>query len=147
LSEHLQRNPPGYITLPVDGGVLVNVQPTERTFEVQHIYIYRALDGKITSRMSCNLCSGLAFGSAGGQVHAEHFANRDDVGMMMWQLGLLPPPRRCRSVGWLISAIRRVVALATPLGNKCRTAAKCKTTDYSRAFRRVFDSLPRGRSC
>jgi predicted ester cyclase len=86
----------GASRFPVDGGMLVNVQPTGRTFEVQHIYIYRALDGKITSRMSCNLCSGVAFGSAGGQVHAEHFANRDDVGMMMWQLGLLPPPRRCR---------------------------------------------------
>jgi predicted ester cyclase len=64
----------GASRFPVDGGMLVNVQPTGRTFEVQHIYIYRALDGKI----------------------AEHFANRDDVGMMMWQLGLLPPPRRCR---------------------------------------------------
>jgi len=53
---------------PVDGGMLVNVQPTGRTFEVQHIHMYRVLDGKI----------------------AEHFANRDDVGMMR-QLGLLPP--------------------------------------------------------
>ena len=40
-----------------------------RTLEVQHIHMYRVLDGKI----------------------AEHFANRDDVGMMR-QLGLLPPP-------------------------------------------------------
>jgi hypothetical protein len=53
--------------------MLVGVQPTGRTFEVQHIHMYRVLDGKI----------------------AEHFANRDDVGMMR-QLGLLPPPRRCR---------------------------------------------------
>lgn len=37
-------------------------------FEVQHIHMYRVIDGKI----------------------AEHFANRDDGGMMR-QLGLLPP--------------------------------------------------------
>ena len=53
---------------PVDGGMLVGVLPTGRTFEVQHMHMYRILDGKI----------------------AEHFANRDDVGMMR-QLGLLPP--------------------------------------------------------
>jgi predicted ester cyclase len=56
-------------TFPVDGGMLVGVQPTGRTFEVQHLHMYRMLDGKI----------------------AEHFANRDDVGMMR-QLGLLPLP-------------------------------------------------------
>jgi steroid delta-isomerase-like uncharacterized protein len=54
--------------VPVDGGMLVGVQPTGRTFEVQHIHMYRVFDGKI----------------------AEHFASRDDVGMMR-QLGLLPP--------------------------------------------------------
>lgn len=59
----------GTSSFPVDGGMLVGVQPTGRTFEVQHIHMYRVLDGKI----------------------AEHFANRDDVGMMR-QLGLLPPP-------------------------------------------------------
>jgi predicted ester cyclase len=32
---------------PVDGGMLVGVQPTGRTFEVQHIHMYRVLDGKI----------------------------------------------------------------------------------------------------
>ena len=53
---------------PVDGGMLVGVQPTGRSFEVQHMHMYRVLDDKI----------------------AEHFANRDDVGMMR-QLGLLPP--------------------------------------------------------
>ena len=53
---------------PVDGGMLVGVQPTGRSFEVQHMHMYRVLDGKI----------------------AEHFANRDDIGMMR-QLGLLPP--------------------------------------------------------
>jgi predicted ester cyclase len=50
--------------------MLVGVQPTGRAFEVQHIHMYRVLDGKI----------------------AEHFANQDDVGMMR-QLGLLAPPR------------------------------------------------------
>jgi predicted ester cyclase len=58
----------GTSRFPVDGGMLVRVQPTGRTFEVQHIHMYRVLDGKI----------------------AEHFANRDDVGMMR-QLGLLSP--------------------------------------------------------
>jgi predicted ester cyclase len=48
--------------------MLVGVQPTGRTFEVQHIHMYRVLDGKI----------------------AEHSANRDNVGMMR-QLDLLPP--------------------------------------------------------
>ena len=62
----------GMSRLPVDGGMLVGVQPTGRSFEVQHIHMYRVVDGKI----------------------AEHFANRDDVGMMR-QLGLLPlPPLR-----------------------------------------------------
>ena len=58
----------GASSFPVDGGMLVGVQPTGRSFEVQHIHMFRVLDGKI----------------------AEHFANRDDVGMMR-QLGLLPP--------------------------------------------------------
>ena len=58
----------GMSSFPVDGGMLVGVQPTGRTFEVQHMHMYRVVDGKI----------------------AEHFANRDDVGMMR-QLGLLPP--------------------------------------------------------
>jgi predicted ester cyclase len=58
----------GTSCVPVDGGMLVGVQPTGRTFEVQHIHMYRMFDGKI----------------------AEHFASRDDVGMMR-QLGLLPP--------------------------------------------------------
>ena len=57
----------GTSRFPVDGGMLVGVQPTGRTFEVQHMHMYRVLDGKI----------------------AEHFANRDDVGMMR-QLGLFP---------------------------------------------------------
>ena len=59
----------GTSRFPVDGGMLVDVQPTGRAFEVQHIHMYRMLDGKI----------------------ADHFASRDDVGMMR-QLGLLPPP-------------------------------------------------------
>ena len=58
----------GMSRLPVDGGMLLGVQPTRGSFETQHIHMYRVLDGKI----------------------AEHYANRD-VGMMR-QLGLLPPP-------------------------------------------------------
>ena len=53
--------------MPVSGGMLVGVQPTGRHFEVQHIHMYQLRNGKI----------------------AEHFANRDDLGMMQ-QLGLLP---------------------------------------------------------
>jgi steroid delta-isomerase-like uncharacterized protein len=59
----------GTSQFPVDGGMLVGVPPTGCSFEVQHIHMYRMRDGKIV----------------------EHFANRDDVGMMR-QLGLLPPP-------------------------------------------------------
>jgi steroid delta-isomerase-like uncharacterized protein len=59
----------GSSRLPVDGGMLVGLPPTGRSFEVQHIHMYCVRDGKI----------------------AEHFANRDDVGMMR-QLGLIPPP-------------------------------------------------------
>jgi steroid delta-isomerase-like uncharacterized protein len=59
----------GTSRFPVDGGMLVGVEPTDRTFEVQHIHMYLKRDGKI----------------------AEHFASRDDVGMMR-QLGLIPPP-------------------------------------------------------
>lgn len=54
--------------LPVNGALLMNVSPTEKRFEVQHIHWYTLQDGKII----------------------EHRANRDDVGMMR-QLGLLPP--------------------------------------------------------
>jgi predicted ester cyclase len=55
--------------LPVDGGMLIGVPPTHRSFTVQHIHMFRLGDGKIT----------------------EHWANRDDVDMMR-QLGLVPPP-------------------------------------------------------
>jgi predicted ester cyclase len=48
--------------------MLVGVKPTEKRLEVSHIRWYRARNGKI----------------------AEHYANRDDIGMMR-QLGLLPP--------------------------------------------------------
>jgi predicted ester cyclase len=50
--------------LPVNGGMLVVVSPTERHFEVQHIHMLQVRDAKIV----------------------EHFANRDDLGMMQ-QLG------------------------------------------------------------
>lgn len=57
--------------LPVNGGLLVGVQPTGKSFAVQHIHWFTMRDGKIS----------------------EHRANRDDVSMMQ-QLGLLPqsPP-------------------------------------------------------
>lgn len=53
---------------PVNGGMLVGVEPTGRQFEAQHIHWYKLRDGKIV----------------------DHYANRDDLGMMQ-QLGLLPP--------------------------------------------------------
>jgi len=55
--------------LPVDGGLMVGVPPTGRTFAVQHIHWFTLRGGLIV----------------------EHRANRDDVGMMV-QLGLLPAP-------------------------------------------------------
>ena len=53
--------------LPVNGGMLVGVEPTGKRFEVQHIHWYKVREGKIV----------------------EHRANRDDISMMR-QLGLLP---------------------------------------------------------
>lgn len=53
--------------IPVNGGLLVGVPATGRAFKVQHIHWYSLTDGLIT----------------------EHYANRDDLGMMQ-QLGLLP---------------------------------------------------------
>ena len=54
--------------IPVNGGLLIGVAPTGAKFEAQHIHWYKLRDGKII----------------------EHYANRDDIGMMQ-QLGLLPP--------------------------------------------------------
>ena len=53
--------------LPVNGGMLVGVAPTQKHFEIQHIHWYKLHDGKIV----------------------DHCANRDDIGMMQ-QLGLPP---------------------------------------------------------
>jgi len=55
--------------LPVNGGLLVGVAPTHKRFEVQHIHWYKLRNGKIV----------------------DHYATRDDIGMMQ-QLGLLPAP-------------------------------------------------------
>jgi predicted ester cyclase len=57
--------------LPVNGGVLVGVKPTGKSFEVQHIHWYKLRDGKIV----------------------DHYASRDDLGMMQ-QIGvpLSTPP-------------------------------------------------------
>ncbi len=53
--------------LAVNGGMLVGVPPTQKRFEVETIHWYKLRDGKIV----------------------EHYAGRDDVGMMR-QLGLVP---------------------------------------------------------
>lgn len=55
--------------LPVNGGMLVGVAPTNKRFSVSHIHMFLFAGGKIV----------------------DHFANRDDIGMMQ-QLGLLPAP-------------------------------------------------------
>jgi len=57
----------GVARLPVNGGMLVGVPATGRAVEVQHIHMLQVRDGRFV----------------------EHFANRDDLGMMQ-QLGLLP---------------------------------------------------------
>jgi steroid delta-isomerase-like uncharacterized protein len=57
--------------IPVNGGLLVGVPPTGKSFKVQHIHWYTMKDGLIV----------------------EHRANRDDVGMMQ-ELGLLPAVKR-----------------------------------------------------
>ena len=53
--------------LPINGGLMMGVAPTGRKVDVQHIHWYVFDGGTIM----------------------EHWANRDDVGMMQ-QLGLLP---------------------------------------------------------
>jgi predicted ester cyclase len=53
--------------LPVNGGMLIGIEPTRQSFGVQHIHWYKLRDGKIS----------------------EHYACREDLEMMQ-QLGLLP---------------------------------------------------------
>ena len=53
---------------PANGGGLVGVKPTGKRHEITHIHWYTLRDGKIV----------------------QHYANRDDLGMMR-QLGLAPP--------------------------------------------------------
>jgi predicted ester cyclase len=53
--------------LPVDGGMLVGVSPTHRSFAALHLHFFRVEHGVIK----------------------EHWGGRDDIGMMR-QLGLLP---------------------------------------------------------
>ena len=44
--------------IPVNSGIFSGVEPTRRKYTVQHIHLFRIVDGKIT----------------------EHWANRDDLG-------------------------------------------------------------------
>ena len=53
--------------IPVNGGMLTGVAPTGKPFNVEHIHLFRFSNGQVI----------------------EHFATRDDLGMMQ-QLGLLP---------------------------------------------------------
>lgn len=57
--------------IPVEGGLLMTVPPTGKAYTVQQIHIFRIEHGKI----------------------AEHWAVRDDLGMMQ-QLGVVPIPER-----------------------------------------------------
>ena len=57
--------------LPVNGGLLIGVPPTGKTFQVEHIHWYTLKNGLIV----------------------DHRATRDDLGMMQ-QLGLLPEIKR-----------------------------------------------------
>lgn len=50
-----------------NGGLLIGVEPTGRSFTVDHIHWYKFRDGQVV----------------------DHYATRDDLGMMQ-QLGLLP---------------------------------------------------------
>jgi predicted ester cyclase len=59
----------GVSKLPVEGGLLMGVEPTGKYHSVQHIHWFTVRGGQLTS----------------------HYANRDDVSMMV-QLGLLPAP-------------------------------------------------------
>ncbi len=58
-------------SIPVNGGIFVGIQPTGRTYTVQHTHFFKVTDGLIT----------------------EHWANRDDLGAAR-QIGLeLRPPK------------------------------------------------------
>ncbi len=57
----------GVPEFPVEGGMLSTVPPTGKSYEIQHIHIFRMAEGKIT----------------------EHWAARDDLGLMQ-QLGIVP---------------------------------------------------------
>ena len=58
--------------IPVNGGMFVGLEPTGRTYSVQHIHLFRIVGGKLT----------------------EHWANRDDLGAAK-QIGLeLTPSKR-----------------------------------------------------
>jgi predicted ester cyclase len=57
----------GVAKLPVNGGLMIDVAPTGRHMDVQHIHWYVLENGLV----------------------AEHWASRDDIAMMQ-QLGLLP---------------------------------------------------------
>ncbi|MDQ3699804.1 MAG: ester cyclase [Chloroflexota bacterium] len=59
----------GVVRSPVNGGLLMGVPPTGRSYTVQHIHIFRLAGSKVV----------------------EHWANRDDLAMMQ-QLGLVPEP-------------------------------------------------------
>jgi ketosteroid isomerase-like protein len=56
-------------TIPVNSGIFSNVEPTGRAYQVQHIHLFKIVNGKIT----------------------EHWANRDDLGAAT-QVGFILRP-------------------------------------------------------
>jgi predicted ester cyclase len=56
--------------IPINSGIFTNVAPTGRSYKVQHIHLFRVVDGKIK----------------------EHWANRDDLGAAA-QVGFVLRPR------------------------------------------------------
>ena len=70
---HFSGTHRGVGRLPVNGGLLIGVPPTNKAFRVNHVHMFRMNDSKIV----------------------DHYAVRDDLGMMQ-QLGLLPSAPRMK---------------------------------------------------
>jgi uncharacterized protein (TIGR02246 family) len=105
--------------LPVNGGMLVGVQPTGRHFEVPHIHLLQVRSGKIV----------------------EHFATRDDLGMMQ-QLGLLPAPG---SPSADETRIRQLIAEEESAWNRGDAKAYASHFDEEGGFTNVLGTVYYGR--
>jgi predicted ester cyclase len=61
--------------IPVEGAVLMHAAPTGKPYVVQHVHVFRVVDGKVT----------------------DHRAVRDDLGLLL-QLGVFAPPQPASAV-------------------------------------------------